>query len=493
MHIDATTESGTGTLLAILSGREQWVLGAWKIPSESAQAIEPHISEVCALFGEPCSIVRDLGQPISAAAEMAALKMSEPPKIRACHYHFLRDVGKDMLNPLYDQLRKFVRVFSLRNNIRHVIASLRKKVSNVDIADAKRYFDDYTYMCGFPSLPEGAPGISLIILLAQWILDFRHDSKNMGFPFGRPYYNLYRRCTTAANAIDFFLLECRHDDGLADDALKKLKAAIQPFIDSKKVCGTVKRLEARMNLFDKFRALFRLDSVLPEIMGDEAGDAIHKYELFESDMKRHVDKFYYDLKTRYDSASDNNDIKHAIKIVIDHLERHAAYLWGHIIAIDVGGSIKYLAIDRTNNVIEGFFHVMKHKERRRSGRKILTRDFECIPAEAALAMNLFNREYVELVCGTLDKLPDLFSKLDRDNTGSLSNINNTAVDVGQCELMPPIPDKFFVRKDIVKDWMAASSQGISFSNLFDDNSFSSANLPPPPFSEINGFLLQCLP
>jgi hypothetical protein len=44
-------------------------------------------------------------------------------------------------------------------------------------------------------------------------------------------------------------------------------------------------------------------------------------------------------------------------------------------------------VDRTNNIIESFFRGIKHDERRRSGRKILTQDFECLPPEAALVYN----------------------------------------------------------------------------------------------------------
>ena len=55
---------------------------------------------------------------------------------------------------------------------------------------------------------------------------------------------------------------------------------------------------------------------------------------------------------------------------------------------------------------------MKHNERRRSGRKILTQDFEDLPAEAALAYNLKHDDYVTIVCGSLEKLPEAFAKID---------------------------------------------------------------------------------
>src|SRR5207249_488890 len=75
-----------------------------------------------------------------------------------------------------------------------------------------------------------------------------------------------------------------------------------------------------------------------------------------------------------------------------------------------GGGIRLVA--RTNNGLESLFHTIKHGERRRSGRKILTQDFEILPPAAALATNLHHADYVSLLCGSLDRLPEAFAALD---------------------------------------------------------------------------------
>ena len=76
-------------------------------------------------------------------------------------------------------------------------------------------------------------------------------------------------------------------------------------------------------------------------------------------------------------------------------------------------------VDRTNNVIEHFFAIAKQGLRRRLGRAHLGRDMEDQPAQAALAANLRHPDYVRIVCGTLDQLPQAFAQLDRRHiTGS---------------------------------------------------------------------------
>ena len=84
-------------------------------------------------------------------------------------------------------------------------------------------------------------------------------------------------------------------------------------------------------------------------------------------------------------------------------------LWGHAIALP-DGNLKLVA--RTNALLENFFGEMKHSERRRSGRKNLTQDLEHLPAEATLVYNLNHSDYVSIVCGSLEQLPEAFAQID---------------------------------------------------------------------------------
>ncbi len=68
MHIDATGEDGRGTLLVVLAGWRQWVLGSWKISSERTDTILSCLRDVVSQFGSPCAIVRDLGRAMIPAA-----------------------------------------------------------------------------------------------------------------------------------------------------------------------------------------------------------------------------------------------------------------------------------------------------------------------------------------------------------------------------------------------------------------------------------------
>lgn len=136
LHVDATGEDGRGTLLVAYAGWRKWVVGAWKIPTERADAILPCLREVVGRFGAPCAVVRDLGRAmISAVADLVAELDLEIP-VLGCHYHFLRDVGSDLLKPSYDELRDLFRRFEIRPKLRTLTRDLGRGLGT-DIVEAR--------------------------------------------------------------------------------------------------------------------------------------------------------------------------------------------------------------------------------------------------------------------------------------------------------------------------------------------------------------------
>ena len=101
------------------------------------------------------------------------------------------------------------------------------------------------------------------------------------------------------------------------------------------------------------------------------------------------------------------------EVVLTHSDNHGKNLWGHAIRLpeSAGGGVRLVA--RTNLMAESFFKMLKHNERRRSGRKNLGQDLEHLRAEAALVRNLEHEDYMRIVCGSLNQLPAAFAELDK--------------------------------------------------------------------------------
>lgn len=413
LHIDATGEDGRGTLLVAYAGWRRWVLGAWKIPTERSETILPKLRAALDQFGAPCAIMRDLGRAMKDAADSLVSGLDRPVPILACHLHLLRDVGKDLLTVAHDCLRELFRRFRVTMGLRALARDLGR-VLGKQIAEARKGLLDWQRGDHEYVLPDGNTGLATVRAVAQWVLDYHTDGQDQGFPFDLPYLDLHDRCQTACRAVDAFL---RHPvtNAKVNKNLRRLRRILAPVdaqIPFKKVAAT---LRARAALFTELRDALQLrikpsgKCAPPSILTPEQAAA----EL--CDIRTAVEHLAASLAGRRPERGPAQDQRQAIDIILTHLEDHGRFLWGHAISLpaELGGGIRL--VERTNNAQEGLFHHFKRGERRRSGRKVLSHDMEQLPPAALLALNLKHPDYVAILCGSLDKLPQAFAEFDAGN------------------------------------------------------------------------------
>jgi len=459
LHFDATGEDGRGTLLVAYAGWREWVLGAWKLPTERADQIIPCLLEVAERFGPPCAIMRDLGRAARRAAKTFVRKLKLKIPILGCHLHFLRDIGKDILKATHDRLRNLFRKHKLRPGLRALVRDLGRKLGTELPALREEVLDWATADASEHVLPQGRAGLASVRALAQWVLDSDRDGKHVGFPFEQPYLNLYERARTARRAVDAFLRKPPRDKALCR-ALRKLARLLEPVVSAKDFSETSKTLSARADLFDELRGVLRLH---PKPSPDNEPALSPKKTAAElCDIRKAVRTLKRSLRRRRPARGPAGDAREAIDLILAHLKEHEDSLWGQVIQLpkSMGGGIRVVA--RTNNLVEGFFHQIKHGERRRSGRKVLTNDFEHLPAEAALAYNLTKPDYVEIVCGSLENLPLAFAELDtakRAETVRTARTDHTTEDDPQADFASlPRGDRRIVRAASLRQRIEAAAR-----------------------------------
>ena len=411
LHIDATGESGRGTLLIAYAGWRQWVLGAWKIPTERADAILPRLREVVSHFGPPIAIVRDLGRAMIPAAHDLVAELEEPIPILSCHAHFLADVGKDLLKDSHGQLRKLFRDHRVRPGLRSLVREIGRKLGG-DIDQVRGAVQGWQALQDDEhSLPQGnRNGLGVVRTLAQWVLDYPTDSTDADFPFDRPYLDLLDRCVRVRRAVDAFLRKPPEDKEV-NRALRRLARLLEPPSSQHAFLNATTTLRRRAGLFDELRTALRLH---PSTDADTREPTPETAQRELQDVQTAVESLYLSLQERRPQRGPAQDSRQAIDLILMHLDRYGDSLWGHVIKLsaEAGGGIRL--VERTNNLLEGFNRSMKQGERRRSGRKTLSDDFEHLPPEAALARNLLCADYVEILCGSIEQLPKAFAQLDAD-------------------------------------------------------------------------------
>ncbi len=409
LHIDATGHAGRGTLLVAFAGWRGWVLGSWKIGTERADAILPRLRSVVARFGDPCAVMRDLGKAVIEAARDLVQPLDGDIQVLGCHFHFLKDIGKDLLTESHDQLRALFRNFKIRPDLRAIARDLGRELGP-DIETARTNVDGWLdeTTTGYP-LPRGKAGLATVRTVAQWVLNYQADGNDEGFPFDLPYLDLHRRCGHALRAAEAFL-RTSHPDRKVHRALERLHRIVEPVRSEIPFARTALVLERRARLFTELRQALR-PCVKPGASLPAA--RITPDELRElQDIEKAINELTVSLRNRRPARGPARDMRDAIDEVLKHFVRHGSSLFGHVISLPetAGGGARLVA--RTNLALEGFFGSMAHAERRRSGRKNLGQDLENLPGGAPLAHNLTCPDYVAIVCGSLDDLPKAFAQLD---------------------------------------------------------------------------------
>jgi len=110
------------------------VLDNIKIPSERAELLIPFFEQIKEQYGDPIASVHDMGKGILSA--IAQVFPGEPDFI--CHFHFLRDIGKDLMEDEYKKIRNRLKKHKIRGSLRRMAKSLEgtavqdRRVMNIE-------------------------------------------------------------------------------------------------------------------------------------------------------------------------------------------------------------------------------------------------------------------------------------------------------------------------------------------------------------------------
>ncbi len=239
--------------------------------------------------------------------------------------------------------------------------------------------------------------------LALWVLHGKHCGDGYGFPFDRPLLDfaqrlleLYRRLP---ELLDLLLTD---EDPCDKQPIFKLACEVSYVGNDLVLCRTVEELRWRSLLFDRLRKAMRIAPV-------DGDDGLNDKGTAEamSTIRQAVEKFRRQLEQDSRLAADPLCIK-----MSQQIDKYGDKLFADPIVVDTPSGPLSIYPQRTNNILEQFFGQQKQSLRRRVGRSNLGRDMEDQPAQVALTANLRHTDYVRILCGSLDNLPDAFADLD---------------------------------------------------------------------------------
>jgi len=397
-HLDATCEGRDPFLMSSIDSLSDIVLGNIKLPSEDQTHIVPFLNRIKKAFGVPLALVHDMGKGILAA--VAKVFPDVPDFI--CHFHFLRDIGKDFLGAEYDAIRKRLTKHGISAALRYRARQLKAQM-DTNPAMIKALREAMANGTIAPEAFEFAPVVAAYTLI-QWALKGKTQGDGYGFPFDRPHLTFAQRLrhlNTQIERIKHIHLRGRWQD---NDPYFKIHIALKPLIRDKALWKAVAAIEARITVFEQLRTAMRI--ALP------AGS----HGLNDEGRKGNIRT----IETRVKKFR-NGVLRHkgygqdpAAKKMIEQIDKYWEKLFADPITAQTPAGPVIIQPQRTNNILEQFFRSLKRANRRRTGNASSSRLLRTMLAETPLVRNLDNPAYMKILLNGKATLEALFASIEID-------------------------------------------------------------------------------
>jgi hypothetical protein len=394
LHVDGTCEGDSPFLFCGLDGISEIVLDSIKIPSERKELLIPFFQRIKKQYGDPVALVHDMGVGILMAVEEVFPGIAD----FICHFHFLRDVGKDLLLQDYQGIIKKLRKHDVRGLLRQKARYLEKKVGQDSdvIADLKVSLENGELMT---ASVERIPALSTYTLI-HWTFESSSESRGYSFPFDRPHLEFYQRLKKIhcllGNIMDIRL----RDEAKDNRSFIQVQKLLEDVLGDKELNELATNMEAKAKVFDKLRESLRI--AMPEGKNglNDDGD--------ETDIKITEKKV---TEFRDWLVSDEKRKETYLKM-IEQMDKYWDKLFADPLVVNTPEGQIIITPQRTNNILERFFRGEKRRNRKKSGTASLNKTLKTILADTPLVRNLENEEYLKIILNGCSTLAERFSQID---------------------------------------------------------------------------------
>ena len=388
LHLDGTCEGDSPHLITSIDELSKIVLGNVKLPSENADQLIPFLRTIKQAYGEPIAMVHDMGAAILKAVKQVFPTIPD----YICHFHFLKDIGKDLLGHDYGTLRRHLKTHAIRSHLRKTAKGLKKAID----ADPDTLHCLHGYLENKPLHEAKIPLMPLVMvyLIICWVLEAKQGSHGFGFPFDRPHFDFYRRLQEAYPDL------LRLKPKMANNATLPL-APISKVLTDQALAGTVLRMQDKVEIFDQLREVMR-------IAQPDSGNGLNdEGDTDITTIKERVTRFRHSEKIKALAATNI-----AYRKMVQQIDKYWDKLFADPIQVVTNTGTVTLQPQRTNNILEQFFRDLKRSERKRSGNHTLSKTLKTMMAQTPLVKNLDNPQYMEIVLNGKAGLAERFAEID---------------------------------------------------------------------------------
>jgi len=396
LHLDATCEHDSPLLMTGVDALMEIVLANIKLPTENAKALVPFLREINTLFGPPLALVHDMSKGIIKA--VSTVFGAIPDFI--CHFHFLRDLGKDLLGQDYDTLRKCLRQHEIKATLRRRLRAFQPQLD-----DSPELIDALGAALPTRSLAdpvlEHLPVVAAYSLI-QWALDGYHQGQGYGFPFDRPHLLFAHRLQTIHAQLDTLRTIHLGHTGKDNKPFYRVWRDLKAVIEDRTLWRTVTAIDAKARVFDRLRKAMRIAPLSGHQGLNHDGTPAHLRTI-----EQRVNRFRRQLL-----ASHDYDAEPGYAQLIAQLDHYHAKLFADPITVEGPTGTLQIQPQRTNNLMERLFRDLKRGHRRKTGTGSLSRALQTMLADTPLVRNLNNDDYMAILLDGKPNLEALFADIE---------------------------------------------------------------------------------
>lgn len=396
LHVDGTCEGSSPNLFCGLDELSSLVLDSVKIPSEKKELLVPFFKRIKAQYGEPVALVHDMGGGILAAVEEV---FPDAPDF-ICHFHYLRDIGKDLFGKEYKIILDLLKKHRIRTALRKKQRALEKKIAD-DSRALPDFVADFDRGAFETSRLAQVPAIAAYALI-EWIFDAPSGAAGYGFPFDSPHLAFFQRVKTAYGVLKR-IMDIRLRNNFKDNKpLCHLCHLLDKVVADKKLADAATSMEEKIQVFGELRQALRI--ALPDgkdgLNDDGTNDDI-------STIESAVEAFRQRVMSN-DRLTTNADYLG----MIAQIDKYWQLLFADPITIQTPTGPIEIIPQRTNNILERFFRDLKRAGRKKTGTSCLTKMLQNLLADTPFVANLKSEQYLDAILGDCTSLEQRFSQID---------------------------------------------------------------------------------
>jgi len=397
LHLDGTCEGGSPHLISAIDGITEIVLENVKLPSENAADLIPFLEKIKKAYGVPVAVVSDMGKGIVAAVK----KIFKTVPHLLCHYHFLRDLGKDLFGEENDVIRKRLKYHGIQSLLgRRALALKRPIEATPKIVD------------GFAAMMEGGKELQdcftehmglTTYLLIKWALEGKNQGQGRGFPFDQPYLVFYQRLMQLHDVLRRHFGAKRQGKRKEKSLFDKIYCDLLPVVKDPLLRKAAAKMEEKLIEFNRLREAMRITVAENKLGLNDNGDSSNMKTI-----EKAVDKFFSSLRKNKAYEKDVGYQK-----MIRQLEKYWSMLFADPIVVEKKTGSIVIQPQRTNNISERHFRKLMRNYCKRNGFRAMEKTIRTMIAATPLVMNLENQDYLDLLLNG-KTLAERFAEIDAE-------------------------------------------------------------------------------